>query len=666
MTSDAFDQDVKTSTPHVKDQLEYQQLWDLVTSMDINFEELRTDARRRYDLYRMEKDPYVPDEIAREGKVRMLSPLVMYAAQTIRADLMMNPTEYSVIPLARERDNAISKRSETQAETLEKSLAVLWGRLNEGRRLDREVIWHQLVSPFAILMLEFKPLILPEQPNDMDDETYVELCNSVQNDWIPWHIFIPDPLTCSWVERDGAPVMFARRYRLSIRDLEDSYANNPSSMHPDKKLIFEEDRFKWVSDDYRRDMSTYRLGFREVECVWLDDGVNIYQAVTNPGGDGGGGQLLAVTPNPAGRCTAFVVPGNTTPERAPHKRYEPFLLPLMQAVNQINDIRSMRATAARNLAGPHTYVAIDPEITKLYMTRGEKLPTAVRWRKGETHYLLGEIKTLPSEVSEDWDKVEVQVNEEMQRYLPSPFVNVIDPAVLKAATATSILHAAEAGMRMYGPLMAAYDAAMRDICEAIIYSIKFYYKEDTIYLHATGDEVAGGKNLTKGSIYRLNAKALNFDYKIIVRTRGMSRAQASAQYEAVLNQWILPDGTKGPATMDDLIDAANYSDSTTQKMKLAKEEILRSIDPWIQEMAITGAAQQIQLDTGIVLPIGQQLGTGGVVPAGGDAASSSAPTGPGTASPTPAAMPNNAQHMSAPLVGGPSGGSAPNEVRGNS
>ena len=636
---------------------EYSELSQTVETLHHSFEELRTTAERRIELYQMRKEPYVPEEIAREGKVRMLSPMLIWAAQTIRADLMMNPTELTVIPLARDKGGAITKRATEKAENLERALAILWGRLNEGRRIDREVIWHQLVSPYGIMMLEFNDLRLPDQPMEMSDKDYVDLTDSIKDDWMPWDIYLPDPLTCSWMERGGKPVLFARKYKLLVRDLLNTYGHNPSSAEPDANLSFENGRFSWVSDDYQTDKMDHRTEFDEVEVLWLDDGEYIYQGVMQGTGKGQDGMLLSKQPNLTPRCTGYVVTGNTSPARKPQDKYEPFLLPLMQSVSDLNNIRSMRATAARNLAGPHTYVPIDPEIVKLYAARGEKLPTEVRWKKGVTHYLLGTVEVLPSELSQDYDKIEVALTEEMQHYMPSPFVNIVDPAVLKAATATSILQAAESGIRMYGPLMNAYDSTVRDILESVIYTLRTKYAEEEFNMFATGEEVSHGRNLKEGTLQRLNADSVDLSYKLIVKTRSMSRAQASAQYESVLTQWILPDGSKGPATLDDLLEAGNYNDPVAQKMKLAKEGILNTIDPWIQEMAIAKSREEIMLDSGLdlpLVPIGMLGGVAGAIEAGGAAE--------GGGQEAPSRMPNTAQRMDAPMTnqmgGGSDGGTA--------
>lgn len=667
--------------------MSYEEVVETVLQLDRDFDDLRTQAKGRYDLYRAKREPYVPEEIAREGKLRLLSAHVDAAAKTIRADLMMNPTEFTCVPLARDRDGTIPRSFSEKAETVERAAAIIWGRLNEGRRIDRDIIWHQLVSPFGIIVLEGNEYAPPDQPDWMSDADYVTLTEKYEKEWLPWSLSTPDPLTCSWLERGGRPVLFARRFYLTVKDMEREFDHNRASIEPDKRLKLLKGQWEWVTDDYETHDAkrNVKSTFQEVEVLWLDDGEYISLAVRDPGDpetrlsddSGKTGRLLWQTPNPFGRVSAFVVGGNVTPAREPVDKYEPFLWDLMQTVDQVNSIRSTRATAARNLAGPHTYVAMDPEIVKLYLSRGEKLPTSVRWKKNETHYLLGEIKEVPSELSQDWDKIEVAVNEELQRFLPSQFINVVDPTVLKAATATSILHAAEAGLRTYGPLMSAYDAVIRDIMDAMFYSLVTHYNDRTVHAYAMGDEMAHGRSLKAGILAKLDAKALDFPFKLTVKTRGMSQAQAAAQYDLVLRQWVLPDGSKGPATLEDLIDAANYTDPIAQKMKLAKEGILDVIDPWIKEMAIIAARDEIFADSGIMLPIGNPgMGIGGpnpMDPTGGMGAQN--PTqagGPDAASPQTGAGGGNQanaripaatnQTMNAPMVTGTEGGSSPGMI----
>ena len=614
-------------------ELNYAEITELVNALDIDFEPLREKARGRYELYHARRDPYVPDEIAREGKYRITSGQVMHAADTVRADLMMNPTEFTVVPLTTNRDGTPNRIIERKAENLERASAVIWGRLNEGRRIDRDVIWHQLVSPFGVMVLEFPEFEMPDQPDWMKDKDYLDFVDRAEADWMPWHVYLPDPLTCSFVERDGKPVIFARRYKMLVRDVEQFYSKRAGSLEPQRNLRLDGRAFRWASDDYQRDSSHYRGGFAEVDMMWLDDGKYIYQVVE--GLDRNHGMVVWCAPNPIGRCSAFIIPGNLTPSREPHDRYLPGMLPLMQTINQVNDIRSTRATAARNLAGPHTYVPIDPEVQKLYMTRGEKLPTDIRWRKNETKYLLGKVEVIPSELSDDWDKLEQGVLADLERVLPSPFAHIVDPAVLKEATATSILHAAETGMRLYGPMITAYDAAIRDLMQAVHDSVSTHYTDIDKQFYAYGDEVAHGKSVTQGSAYSFGPAATDFPYKLLVKTRSMSQAQAAAQYDLVLRQWTLPDGSRGVATLEDLMTAANYSDPTAQRMKLAEEAIINAVDPYLQQVAIRAIQQRILLDSGIDVSL---IGAGP------------------QASDQPASIPGGAQRMDSPQVAGPQGG----------
>lgn len=611
---------------------------EVANGLDNDFETLREDARRRYDLYSLRREPYVPDDIAREGKFEIKSPLLINAAQSIRSDMMMNPTEFTVIPLARDSDGTVPAKAERMAENLERAYAVQWGRMNQGRFIDMETIWHQLVSPFAVWILQFNEFEMPDQPEWMTDEQYVAMVDDAMAKWTPWSIYMPDPMTCSWLLRGDKPVLFARRYKMLVRDIEDSYSKRRGSKEPDKFLRMGSDRkWGWASDDFPRDSSQIKAGFEEVEVVWLDDGYNIYQVCMNPGNDSG--EMVWCQPNPTNRVTGFVIPGNITPFRKMEDKYEPFLLPLMQVILQINDLRSTRATAARNLAGPKHYVAVNPELAKIMLQRNIDIPKEVMWRNNEMPNLLGEIKSMPSELTPDWDKLENSINTELQRFLPSQFVHIVDPAVLKAATATSILHAAETGLRIYGPLMAAKDAAVVEVFESIEAAVRMNYQDLKLNVYASGEEMARGTNLTEGAVFSFGFDEINFAHRNMVRTRSMSQAQAAAQFDLALRQWILPDGSKGPMAMEDMIASANFTDVPGQIAKLAKESMLKQLDPWLQQAAMQAARDKIKLDSGIDIPV--------------------TPPGMGQPGQQPSGIPSAAQRMDTPFVPGPEGGNLP-------
>lgn len=617
--------------------LSYNEIMDSVLSLEIDFKPLRDDARNRYALYTRRREPDISPEIAREGQVDMLSPMVTYAANTIRADLLMNPTEFMTIPLARERDGRIPKDDAKKADNLERALAIIWSRINDGRRVDREIIWHQLVSPFGVMILECGEREVPSQPDGMSAKVYTHILENWEREWMPWSVITPDPMTCAFQERSGKPTIFVRRYKQLIRDVERLYSRKRGDFE-DMDLRFDGANWVWkrMSDDYEPSVYFQSMNsLKECEMLWLDDGVNIYHVAL--GLYGKGGQIVWQGQNPIGRVSAFVVSGSSTPFRNPQDKYEPYLLPLMQVVDQINNIRTTRATASRNVSGPRTYIPLDPEIVKMYEAAGKKLPVTHRWKANETPYLLGPVMEAPAHVDPDLDKIEGALLGELERLMPSPFVHIVDPAVLKAATATSILHAAETGLRMYGPLMSAYDSAIKSLCEGIVFSAVNFYDEDArVYAYATGEEMARGKNLTEGNIYFLNAEAADFSHRLQVKTRSMTQAQAAAQYDSVLKQWILPDGRRGPATFEDLVDAANYTDKAAQIEKRAAEDILDRIDPVIDQMALAQFYAKMKSKTGMDLPL---------IPGAEQQESS------------PSRLPNSGQRMDAPFINPLEGGS---------
>ncbi len=618
------------------------QVTEQATAIHSQFTNLRLDAERRYKQYTLRKNPTIPEDIAREGQINVLSPLVIHSAHSIRADLMMNPTEVIVTPLAREAGGGLNREHVKMADNLEKSMAILWSTLNEGRRVDREIIWHQLVSPFGVMLLECDEPDIPDQ-GDLEDDEYVALLERHAIDYMPWSVSCPDPMTCSFLMHKGQPTVFVRKYKQLVREVAEKYSNRKGIGEGKNLVMSKQGVWNWqeVSSDYVTNEYRQTVGdIREVEMIYLDDGKNIYHVALNPGA-GKTGQMVWCGPNPFGRVAAFIVASNTTPLRKPEDAFEPFLWPLMQTVEQINTIRTIRATSARNESSADDYITLDPQVIKMLLDSGKELPEFHSWKKSgnETPYFYGVLNQRQNTTSVDYDKLEMRLNEDLQRFLPSSFVNVLDPAVLKSATASSILHAAEAGVRVYGPLMSAYDAQIRSLLEAIVYSCEHHYKDEDFQFFATGDEMARGKNLKAGSGYSFSSKAVSFPYKLAVKTRSMTQAQASAQYEMVLKQRILPDGTPGPATLEDLIDAANFTDKAAQMEKIAIEQLMKFVDPQVQQLALAASMVDIEFKTGLKLPIG------GEEPQAQPEQTEPKPIG------------NLAQRMDAPFVTGPTGGS---------
>jgi len=653
---------------------EFNEILETAEALEVQFGAFRKEDGERRALYSMRRRPKLAPDEARGGQVDVLSPELMEMVKAIRSDLLMNPTEFLISPTARDDSGGIKHDDQKLADALESADTIRWNRINASRKLDRDVIWFQCVAPLAIPILEALPVDPPDLTN-MGSAEGDRALREWRHDFSPWRAFCADVFTCAWRERGDVPTIFARRYRQTVADVESLYSRNKGSAEPGADLIMGKDsKWTWVpmSDDYSAGQDPTGRGqtrggkaLREVEMIWLATKERIYHCVLDDRKSGGvgfgnvriggkqSGQVVWSGENPFGRVPAFLVPGNDTPLRNPEDQYEPFLFAQMQVIDQLNIIETRRATASKNVAGPDTYIVPDVEMAKAYMaTHNGELPSNAQWgKKGDMPHLMGEIKTRPVLVDPDMDKLEQRLETRLDRLRPSSFTHIADPQVLSATTASALLTAVEAQMRYLGPLNGAWDAQIKAMCDAMDRSVVNYYGQFSDVLQglpfvATGDEKVRGKSLEKGTVFMLSAESLDFPYERSVRTRMLTQAAATARWAFVNTQWRLPDGTKGPASYKDLLDAGNYTDTEAQLLQLATEAILDDLDPWLREMAQSAAAMEIQLDSGITVPF----------PAIGQPPVETAPPAGGGGN---GAAPGGGLTVNAPSFAGPPGGSAP-------
>lgn len=655
---------------------DFHEIYDQVIALEADFVTFRGEDEQRVDLYTMRRSVDLIEDIARDGQVDILSPDLIYEASKIRADLLAMPVEFTCYPTGRDERGGIKHRDQVRADLIERATAVWWGQQNRGKRLDTSVIWRQLIDRLAIVILECKENAPPDQKRGQSDREYEIDLDSWQQTKNLWRTFEVEPRTCAWEEKEDIPTLLVRRYKqLAWKTMRDYRGRGPKG--PGAQLSLEDGKWDWVSDEYvvyetrnaagggSQAVGANRL--RELEMVWMDDGEWIYICALND--DGKSGLVVYAAPNPVGRVSGVLVPGNKVPLRRPEDRYEPFLWPLMMDTEQLNVIESMRATAAKNVTGANEYVALDPEVAKHIMINGKDLPAPHEWQPGETPYLPGELKTRATPLSEDWDKLEERIEARAARHRLAPVV-AEDPDAAKAGTAAGLLANLESHMRQLNPLVTNWDLAKVQLAEMFHYSIRKGIYADAkgsdygqFRFPATGKERAHGKTLKAGEVYTLDASTFDFPYEFEAESKQHTEAQAAARYAGKLAQYILPDGKRGPASFADLMDAADYTDQAAQLEVLAKEAILDRLDPWLDEQAQTAASTQIEIDSGIrvPLPLAQNAqppaapapGAPGTPPAGAP------PLSPG---PAPTAKPpanlNVGTRFSAPGFEGPTGGTS--------
>jgi hypothetical protein len=628
---------------------DFNEVYEQVLALEADFVTFRGEDEDRIDLYAMRRSVELAEDIAREAQVDILSPDVIWAANTIRSDLLAMDTEITCTPTARDERGGIRAEDQRRADAVERASAVWWNRQDEGRRLSRPVIWRQLVNRLGIVIFECHDVPPPEQRGQTDKE-YERILTKWQAERWPWRTFEVDPLTCAWEHSQGRPTVFARRYKQLVSRTQQVYSRQARTEMADADLVLEDGRWQWrqakpLSDDYTPFETRNAAGrrIRELDMLFLDDGEYIWHVAMNA--DGKAGQVVYKARNEYGRVSAVLVPGNDTPLRRPEDTYEPFLWPLMMDTEQLNVIETMRATAARNVTGPQEYIAADPEFVKAYMaTHNGQLPPAHTWEPGETPYLPGEIKTRPSGLPDDWDKLEQRIEERAQRHRPQSQMILADPGVTKSGTAAGILAGIDSYFRQLAPVVGAWDSAKKQLMEMFHTSVQVLSQRGGSFssytFAARGREWVRGKRLGVGEAYQLDADTFQFAYDFDVTTRMRTESQVVARYQAKLEQYMLPDGKRGPASYKDLLAAADYTDEEAQIVQLAEEAVLDRMDTWLDALAQMAAGFEIEADSGIRVPfpaLGQQQ----------------APPPP---PPPTAAPPAGPQLTASPALQGPEGG----------
>jgi hypothetical protein len=380
-----------------------------VTTLEQDYNVFRGEAEDKTDLYALRRIPELPDDLARDSQINILSPDLRWAAHTVRSQCLTFPTEVNCIPTAMEPSGSVSAADKRKADNVERGDTIFWSKLNEHRRIDRPMYWRQCVQPLACFIFECGPVSSPDPA-----KRWRYKCFDVPLD------------TIGWLEEDDQATYVGRRYKQILAHCQKEYSRRKGNgENENKDLVWANGKFDFeaASDSFSPRLARSTIsskGFEEVELAWYDDGDEIYVVGMNSPtswqsikGKFGlktptSGEILWKGPNTIGRPSLFLVPSNDTPLTNPEDKYESFLDPLATVIEQQNVMATIRATASRNRAAPRDYIHIPPEVALQYLKGPDgKMPSAAEWADGRTEYFPGEIKQRPIDVDPDMDKLDV-------------------------------------------------------------------------------------------------------------------------------------------------------------------------------------------------------------------------------------------------------------------
>lgn len=658
-----------------------------VTTLQRETETLRAEATANQQTYGMYRMPELPKDLKRRDAVYILSPDVMHEEKEIRSLILTFQTQVTNLPLDRsESSGTLTEAIQKRADRIERAASVFLQRVDKDREVKEARIWRQLVTPCSIDILEMSP-IMSANPAE-------RFCWSVVNVELDG---------CGWLEHAGIPSVFGRQYQQFVFQTENMSQRKDGPEGPNAKLRWggqngTSGKWDWIaSDDFSPRVTPPLSGSSKrvelTQMCWLDDcngsGL-IYLVALNRGHEGLGfgslriggskaeGKLVWSGPNPFGRVSAFITPGNKTPQRAPHDHMMPFLQEMLTVTEQQNVIDSTRASAARNRAAPRDYVAAEPEAMKEYLARNNgSMPPPVQWPEdGGSPVLLGQILEKPISIDPDLAALALTLDARRQRYEHGALSTLRDPQVLKDSTAAAFLGAWDSSMISLSPVLGASDRTDRQMIEAWEYSIGWiaahhgpeYAKFELL---ATGKEYVKGKPMQAGDSTSIDHTDFEPPHEWRVNTRSRTLAQKQALLQlAIANMADLPNGRPGIGIYDELFDAADVTDREERLAVLAEEAIVFEVDDtWLMQQAMLSTQHFIEVDSGERVAFSSQdpaLVAGADGASGGGLAPASGPTGvPPAGGETPAdthsagTPPRMGHHESSPLTEAASGGSGP-------
>ena len=144
--------------------------------------------------------------------------------------------------------------------------------------------------------------------------------------------------------------------------------------------------------------------------------------------------------------------------------------------------------------------------------------------------------------------------------------------------------------------------------EAYHHSVKHIAEHDGVqYARFEMAATAGGavnKKLGDNEMVLVDTAALDFPHEIRVRSYSNTQAQLQTRYEIVRSRFEpLPNGLPGPGIYQDLWDAIDEPDPTQRIATLADEAIeAEFVQPWVKSMVELAMAEEVEKDSGIILP----------------------------------------------------------------
>lgn len=529
--------------------------------------------RDRWRLHSMLDMPELQPDLTRHGRAVIVnSPRIMETKKTLIADILSYTTDARVFPQVPTKEKNRREALLNKAQELEKNVVIAKDQLDDGRRVDKGVLEHLLVSSYACVILECFDCY--------DDDGGVEWC---------WNLSLPAPDTC-FFNIDGAPFRpqeFARRYRQPIGLCEERYSGQKGGMFDGYKLKRnnKEWDFKPHGDDKPVEASKFSADgdpegdVEECEIVVYYDQWRCYHVVVNGGFKGTNedtGEIVFCEEHRVkGGPPVWIMSGATSEIRG--ERLQPFLWAVMQMIKVLNLDESIIATRSYNMK-PDVFIEWEPADLRAMADAGYLKPASqLQLESGMANLIDIGGKPHYWEIPPD-EELRLQVDrktKELQDYLQQ-IQAITSYEVLEKSTLGLGLVAAGHVETQQNPMLKQRDWMWAQVLEAWCDSCQDYMDDPAFPPEGWQLYAKAGQRYSKGEFEGGEGLSLNKDtfdkwsWVIDVTTSNQTEAMVRVRLE----DWARGNELRGRA-LEELGEVLGYPDNDAWLEMMARDDVVR-------------------------------------------------------------------------------------------
>ena len=534
--------------------------------------------------------------------------------------LKMNPTLFDVIAYSQ------SARAKQVARDIMLWCGKSWEVEDYGRSWDIGSSGGQVKHGFTVQRQMWKEQDL-KGDYDEDDS------GNIRRKRHPFYWKLAEPYGVYWLgdeQSEYGPDICFYEYELPYLEMQKNYKRRNESGEYEYPTIDSLDKLNWLAQDQRIDTEPEMEIARVVVCDYRDsardcpiEGCNHPQRVIKTficrkDGRIDDDNYVTEVDSPFPCCSFYIIGGRMQlDETDPNLRFRPLIGPLLGEGQMVNYLTTLLlAMIRKDYSLSRLYLDVSAVQNQSLLPSGEDAENQVlefpQPDEGKIAFFPGEIKRMPSEISQHLLAELANHKEKMSEYKPNRFA--IGDAYSEAsnATGTAYIAAQQQSSLPYNTLLAESDKAILKSRLAEIHAIKFWALSDPegvscrYYAVTSSDQTHvkyTGKPPKAGEVIWVDAAKLSsIDYDIIIKTQSLTQAEQGALWNLAVDQH-----ERGALPTDRYIAATGTDDvvGTMEQLVLDKNRAL--IQPHIDQLKTQAMLRIFYGQTGIDFG-GQGLG----------------------------------------------------------